>query len=316
MQLLQNTIIEKREETRARMIRPRVVAVAKRGVRGFSSINNSQFWHVNTSSNQNQPKNTVKGVVLDQSIDLQRVRPGEEIDVPYQLTLGSSMRDFWQSAFYCNDRINTSTPFARSLGLQDQVVPFAFMLFLAGSMSHADHAKVQIGFSDAVYHWPAFAGDTLTKKFVIRSLRSVSSGKQSVARIGCELRNQKDVTVFSCEKQMMFPFPVPPSDVEVEVERTKHAEAFLRHVIDSSEILSSLGSHTFTTMRPGQLILHTLMRPISPTHSMQLSMLARITHPRHFNTKQYRYHNFIFLRQLTTTTARMNCLCRVGWYML
>jgi hypothetical protein len=45
------------------------------------------------------------------------------------------------------------------------------MLFLAGSMSHADHAKLQTGFHNAKYHWPAFAGDTFKKKFVIKSVR-------------------------------------------------------------------------------------------------------------------------------------------------
>jgi len=77
-------------------------------------------------------------------IDLQKVRPGEEIKVPYEITVSPALRDFWQSAFYSHDRINTSTPFARTLGLQDQPVPFAHMLFMAASMSHADSAKVQV----------------------------------------------------------------------------------------------------------------------------------------------------------------------------
>ena len=80
---------------------------------------------------------TITGKVIDHAVDLNRIRPGESIDVPYEVTVSHSMRDFWQSAFYSHDRINTSTPFARSLGLQDQVVPFHLMLFLAGSMSHA-----------------------------------------------------------------------------------------------------------------------------------------------------------------------------------
>ena len=43
------------------------------------------------------------------------------IEVPYELTVGGEFREFWHSAFYCHDRIFTSTPFARKLGLQDQV---------------------------------------------------------------------------------------------------------------------------------------------------------------------------------------------------
>jgi hypothetical protein len=121
-------------------------------------------------------------------------RQGEVINIPYELTVSTSFRDFWQSAFYSHDRLNTSTPFARKvrsqhhpqqfghgrarsseakavteagsgvvcgvclkrcmvwcgvgvrwqLGFQDQVLPFSLMLFLTGSMSHADAATVQV----------------------------------------------------------------------------------------------------------------------------------------------------------------------------
>jgi hypothetical protein len=62
--------------------------------------------------------------------------------VPYELTVNSSMRDFWFSAFHSNDRVNTSTPFARELGFQDAVLPYSMILFLTGSMTHGDAAKV------------------------------------------------------------------------------------------------------------------------------------------------------------------------------
>lgn len=75
------------------------------------------------------------GEVVDHAVDMSSLRPGDTIDVPYEVTMSLGFRDFWQSAFYSYDRIQTSTPFARSLGLQDQVIPFSMMLFLATSMS-------------------------------------------------------------------------------------------------------------------------------------------------------------------------------------
>lgn len=30
----------------------------------------------------------------------------------------------------------------------------------------------QVGFKNAIYHWPAFAGDTITKRFIIKSIRA------------------------------------------------------------------------------------------------------------------------------------------------
>ena len=103
--------------------------------------NIKNFYKVSTATNDLQngliQGNPIFGKVIDHAVDLTKIRPGETIDVPYEVTVSHSMRDFWQSAFYSHDRINTSTPFARSLNLQDQVVPFHLMLFLAGSMSHA-----------------------------------------------------------------------------------------------------------------------------------------------------------------------------------
>ena len=165
---------------RASMTLQRVCSTSGGSARGLStsSTTDTNFFRVSSleaeSDFQMAPNQKVVGSVVDNAVDLRKVRPGEVIEVPYEMTVASSFRDFWQSAFYSHDRINTSTPFARSMGLQDQTIPFSLMLFLAGSMSHADGAKIQTGFSRGRYHWPAFAGDSFKKKFVIQGLRNAS----------------------------------------------------------------------------------------------------------------------------------------------
>jgi hypothetical protein len=235
-----------------------------------------------------QLEGSILGEVLDSAVDLRNVRPGEVVTVPYELTISHSFRDFWQSGFYSHDRINTSTPFARELGMQDQVVPFSLMLFMTGAMSHADHAKVQVGYSNAQYHWPAFAGDSFTKRFTIQSLRSTKSGNDSVFRIGCEMLNQRGIVVFSCDKTMLFPFSVRPSEIEVGLKKSEKEHAFLDHLIGQAEILQNMGSQTLRSVRPGQLILHSMTRPLDAGYTMQLATLGRLTHDRHFNTQRHK----------------------------
>ena len=116
----------------------------------------------------------VHGEVVDHAVDVQTLECGDTIDVPYEITVECSFRDFWQSAFHSNDRINTSTPFARALGLQDAALPFSLLLFLTGAMTHADAAQVQLGYRNAVYHWPAFARDTFTRSFVLKERRQIN----------------------------------------------------------------------------------------------------------------------------------------------
>lgn len=229
----------------------------------------------------------LKGEIMTHGVDIANVRPGMTIDVPYEVTVSPSMRDFWQSAFYSHDRINTSTPFARKLKLQDQVLPFYFMLFLAGAKSHEDQAKFYMGYTNAVYHWPAFAGDTFTKRFIIRSLRSTSK-KNSIVKMHCQLINQRDVIVFTVEKTILFPFEVPPSEVVLPIPVVPKQNQFINHLVKQADTLHKIGSQSITSVRPGQLIIHTLTRPLSITHSMQLATLARLTHERHFNSRVYR----------------------------
>jgi hypothetical protein len=44
---------------------------------------------------------------------------------------------------------------------------------------HDPHAPcwAQVGFTNGVYHWPAFAGDTFSKRFIIRSVRTSSNNR-------------------------------------------------------------------------------------------------------------------------------------------
>lgn len=255
----------------------------------YKVADNVSDFHQPGKGAENLSNRTIVGEIIDHAVDLKNVRPGETIDLPYELTIASSMRDFWQSAFYSHDRINTSTPYARSLGFQSEVIPFGLMLFLASSMSHVDYAKLENGHSKGRYLWPVFAGDTLKKKFVILSLRPTSDGRHSIFRIHCEMKNQRGVVVFTCEKTMLFPFQVVrPSQVEVDEPSTPKGNDFLEFLIQKADVLESLGSQTLTSLRPGQLIIHTLTRPLSETQCMQLASLARLTHERHFNTRMFR----------------------------
>jgi acyl dehydratase len=259
------------------------------GVRLLSASNH--FWKTEKFTESNLP---IAGEMIINTADLTKARPGDVIEVPYEMTITNATKEFWQSAFYSHDRINTSTPYARSLGLQDQPIPFSLMTYIAASMSHADDAKIDTSYSQGKYHWPAFAGDTFRKKIIIQKLRNTSDGNLSVVDIYCEIMNQRDVVVYSCVKSMMFPFKVPASKVEVNSQQSAgKGEDFKNHLVKMTETLEGLGSQTHSSLKPGQLILHTLARPLTLTHTMQLATLGRLTHPRHFNTRQFKHDELV-----------------------
>ena len=119
----------------------------------------------------------------------------------------------------------------------------------------------------------AFAGDTFKKKFKITSLRTTSTGQNSIFTIECQLFNQKDIAIFTCEKSMIFPFCVAPSEVTLLPTPFEKHNSLLNHLISEADALQNLGSHTLSCVRPGQLIFHNLQRPIPLSSSMQVVSL-------------------------------------------
>lgn len=157
-------------KTQRRLLHGSTVALSQR-LNGVPSV---------VEDNTEAEAEFVEGEILDMAVNLRQVRPGDIVRIPYELTITESIGDLWHSAFHSQDRIHTSRPFARTMGLQDKVLPFPLALFLTSSMSHADAAKVQVGFGAVQYLWPAFAGDTFTKTFQVKSVRNTSDGNHSV----------------------------------------------------------------------------------------------------------------------------------------
>jgi acyl dehydratase len=238
-------------------------------------------------------KDSIRGEILDLAADLRQFRPGDKLDIPYELTVSEAMQEFWQSAFHSQDRINTSRPFCRRMGLQDRVLPFSLALFLTSSMTHADAAKVQVGFGRVNYLWPCFAGDTFTKSFTVESIRNTSDGNHSVFHFNCDLINQRGRLCMRADKRMLFEFPVPSSSVKASSSRNKSGDdpvnlhLFRDHLLSKSHVCQELQSHSLADLRPGQLILHSMNRSITFTQAQQLASLARLTHERHFDTRRF-----------------------------
>jgi hypothetical protein len=65
--------------------------------------------------------------------------------------------------------------------MSSRISPLYQRSFLTGAMSHEDAAKVQVGFGRCVYHWPVFAGDTITKSYKVERVRNTSDGNHSVS---------------------------------------------------------------------------------------------------------------------------------------
>ena len=203
----------------------------------------------------------LRGTVLDHSVDLLKVRPGDKLDIPYQITITETHQDLWHSAFFDNNRIHTSTPFCRQMGLQDRVVPFTLSLFLCSAMTHEDAAKVQVGFAKASYLWPIFSGDTMTQSFTVRQIRNTSDGHHSIINFTCDLVNQRGRLCMRADKALLFQFPVPESNLSA---RVIEEEAVDRHLF-RDHLLSKA---TTVLAESPSFSLHFNLRKYDRTHEI------------------------------------------------
>jgi hypothetical protein len=137
------------------------------------------------------------------------------VTVPYELTITESMQDFWHSAFHSQDRIYTSRPFARTMGLQDKVLPFPLALFLTSSCItvHSHGKKAPTAPHNVIMLLSvAFTGDTFTKSFQVKSVRNTSDGNHSV-RTGIEQQSSSLVVAsrsFLCAHTPLYGVVFPP----------------------------------------------------------------------------------------------------------
>ncbi len=158
-------------------------------------------------------------------------------------------------------------------------------------MGHVDESRevLDIGFENATYIRPAYAGDTLKQHFTIKHLQNTSNRKNCIVTVGCELTNQRNQLIFSVDKAMLFPGVQAPAhnvSAKPETKPEKPRSHLLSHILYNCDNLPTTNS--LAPLREGQLILHSTSRPIGSSTNMSLSTLFRWAHPSIYNLKRYK----------------------------
>ena len=235
-------------------------------------------------------KHSIVGEALSAALDLSAVHIGQVIEVPYETTTSDSHQTLWQSTFHIHDRLYTSSPFAQRLDLASHPLPFSQVLFSAISMTHVDESRevLDLAYDNAVYVRPAFAGDTFRQTFTIKHLRNTSDGKNTILTVLCELYNQRQQLLFSVDKVMLYPQQTHPYKLSPAAKSPPPPPRshLLAHLMYHADALPSHNTN-LAIVRPHQLILHTVARPIGVNSNMALSTLFRWTHPSIYNTAKY-----------------------------
>lgn len=294
-----------------------------------SSLTNnaSERVHMNTDDSKYED---FAGVVAyrhsDLKLDFANVKIGQELVIPYEITVTDNWREMWQSVFYQQDRLFTSLNYVehmkdnlkdyRSKMNHDYVgipLPFTLVLSLASSMSHVDEERVvlDLSFRNCVYKEPVMPGDTLHRHFTIENVRESKNGKNIIVDISCKLYNQYNENVFALDKTMFY------EKLSISDQKMKLPSCVTPYPIDSNTLLSPkvgpkegahhsnfrhfllrqqyklLPSVSLKTLFPKEVILHSMQRPLGTETNMQISTMHRMTHPALYNTVRYKSEELV-----------------------
>ena len=226
-------------------------------------------------------------------LDLQTACPGEILESPHEVTIDSSWRTIWQSAFPASSRVSTSAEYAAGCGLDEIAIPASMLLNMTLCFSvepFSQTCRYHLGLENARQEAVVREGDTFRSFTRLDRMGNTSRGDASVIHTTHILVNQRDERVFSLLKRSYYD-PIPaPVDREASSDAGEHARYFTdigETLLDRFQSVKSFPAAPMQDLSTDDVILHPAVRPIGWTENLALSTIYRNTHPIHWDSQRY-----------------------------
>jgi 2-methylfumaryl-CoA hydratase len=223
--------------------------------------------------------------------------PGAVFEHPWEVTVDEGMVALFYASFQCALPTYASRLAARAAGLADRPVHPLLLLNLGISFSVHDvseQAIANLAYVDVRFPNPCYAGDTVRARSRVMGIKPVSSGDKGVVQVRTHLVNERDELLCSFERKALVragsaaerPADAPhdgrwdPAHDEGEARRLPAA---LRARL--SDPAAALPRARFATcwedFEVGGVYAHEVGRTVSEAELLQLTTLARNSHPLH-----------------------------------
>lgn len=226
-------------------------------------------------------------------LNLTTACPGEILESPHEVTIDSSWRTMWQSAFPASSRISTSKEYACGCGLDDIAIPGSMLLNMTLCFSvepFSQSCRYHLGLENARQEAVAREGDTFRSFTRLDRMGNTSRGDASVLHTTHILVNQHGERVFSLMKRSYYD-PIPqPVERESNPDQGDHSKYFTGigdTPLDRFQSVPSFPDAPHAQLSIDDVILHPAVRPIGWTENLALSTLYRNTHPIHWDAQRY-----------------------------
>ncbi len=242
---------------------------------------------------------STRGKTLSYGLDYRNAFPGQIVTSPYEATIDESWITSWQSMVQTGNPLETSLHFCEELGLKGRLAPFQMLVNLGLCLvveSFSESSIFHLGISNVIYERPVYAGDTLRSVMIIDDLVPSSNQKYTIFKTRMILVNQENQRVISMNRNSLFPY-IDPLNIPNEMIQYKHRDfplfeqetyPYLRH--DLFQPVQNIERPILKDqpeLMQGDLILHSITRPMGLSNSLAYSTLYKNTHPLHINSARY-----------------------------
>ncbi len=241
---------------------------------------------------------SVRGKVINYGLDFRNAYPGMVVLSPYETTVDESWITNWQGMVQTGNPLETSLEFCLELGLEKRLIPFECLVNLGLCLaveSFSESSLFHLGISNVIYEKPAYVGDTIRSVMILDKISPSSSKKYSVFMTRMVLLNQHNERVVSMHRNSLFPYikhedlngpkedELSPYSKYFSGAKTYLRDSILENARKSSEPILI----NETSFLKGDLILHSITRPMGLSNSLLYSTLYKNTHPLHINSARY-----------------------------
>jgi 2-methylfumaryl-CoA hydratase len=232
---------------------------------------------------------------------------------PWEVTVDDGALALFSASFQDAMPTYASRIAARQVGLSDRPVHPLLLLNLGLSFSVHDvseQAIAHLAYLDVRFPAACFVGDTLSASSRVIGKKPVSSQDKGVVHVRTHLENQDGVVVCAFERKALVPagrnLERPPGPSEGADEGAGLAPELAAPASlppAPSEILERAAGEPYPARRAlfptfwedlevGDVFVHDVGRTVSEAEHMQLTTLARNSHPLHFDEQYCATHSF------------------------
>lgn len=221
--------------------------------------------------------------------------PGAVYAHPWEVTVDEGMMALFAASFQDAVPTYASRAAARALGLRDRPVHPLLLLNLGLSFSVHDvseRAIAHLAYIDARFPEACYPGDTVRASSRVIGVKPVSSGDKGVVHVRTSLTTDEGMPVCVFERKALVRAgragPVPP-EVQNDVPAADHIDLPRAPAVLLRDIPPAPRRGGFAwgwdELTVGDVIVHAVGRTVSEAEHMQLTTLARNSHPLHVDER-------------------------------